>query len=58
MRLITTEFADSLDEIRKAQDFGDGSLPMLVRQLKQGVNIFKGSEKETVVEAEKRLARA
>jgi ribosome assembly protein 3 len=49
MRLMTTEFGDDLNSVRMSKDFGDKSLPMLVRALKQGVNIFDADEKRMVV---------
>jgi ribosome assembly protein 3 len=49
MRLVTTEFGDDLNSVRMSKDFGDKSLPMLVRALKQGVNIFDADEKRIVV---------
>lgn len=52
MRLLTTEFGDDLNSVRLSKDFGDKSLPMLVRALRQGVNIFNAEEKRVVVGAE------
>ena len=49
MRLITEEFGDDLNAVRQAKDFGDRSLPLLVRALKQGINIFDAGEKRAVV---------
>lgn len=49
MRLITEEFGDDLNNVREAKDFGDNSLPMLIRALRQGVNIFDSGEKRAVV---------
>jgi len=49
MRLITTEFGDDLNALRQAKDFGDKSLPMLVRALRQGVNIFDKEERRVVI---------
>lgn len=56
MRLITTEFADELDAIRRAGDFSESSLPMLVRHIRQGAEVFELDEKRVVVEAEKRAS--
>lgn len=50
MQLITGEFGEELNAIRQAKDFNDRSLPMLVRALKQGVNIFGEEEKRAVLE--------
>ncbi|KAA8909790.1 ribosome-assembly protein 3-domain-containing protein [Sphaerosporella brunnea] len=49
MRLLTTEFGDDLNSVRMSKDFSDKSLPMLVRALKQGVNIFDADEKRIAV---------
>ncbi|RPB29489.1 hypothetical protein L211DRAFT_19310 [Terfezia boudieri ATCC MYA-4762] len=49
MQLITSEFGEELNQVRKAKDFGERSLPMLVRALKLGVNVFDIGEKRTVV---------
>ena len=52
MRQLTTEFGDDLNAVRLSKDFGDNSLPMLVRALRQGVNIFNAEEKRTVTGAQ------
>lgn len=49
MRLITEEFGDDLNNVREAKDFEDRSLPMLVRALRQGVNIFNPEEKRAAL---------
>jgi len=46
---VTSEFGDELNAVRQAKDFGDKSLPMLVRSLRQGINIFDNSEKRIAV---------
>lgn len=51
MQLITSEFGEELNQVRKAKDFNERSLPMLVRALKMGVNVFEMGEKKTVVES-------
>lgn len=51
MQLATTEFGEELDQVRKAKDFNDRSLPMLVRALRMGVNVFKEQEKRAVVQS-------
>jgi ribosome assembly protein 3 len=49
MHQLTTEFGDDLNAVRLSKDFGTSSLPMLVRALKQGINIFDAAEKRVVV---------
>ncbi|KAF8424021.1 ribosome-assembly protein 3-domain-containing protein [Tirmania nivea] len=49
MQLITSEFGEELNQVRKAKDFSERSLPMLVRALKMGVNVFEMEEKRSVV---------
>lgn len=49
LKLITEEFGDELNELRHAKDFGDKSLPMLIRALKSGANIFSQEERRTVL---------
>ena len=49
MRQLTSEFGDDLNAVRQARDFGEKSLPMLVKALRQGVNIFDTEEKRVVV---------
>ena len=50
VRQLTAEFGDELDALRSAKDFGGGgSLAMLVRALKLGVNIFDPAQKRLVV---------
>ncbi|CCX16506.1 Similar to Ribosome assembly protein 3; acc. no. Q6C818 [Pyronema omphalodes CBS 100304] len=49
LQLVTQEFGDDLNNVRLSKDFGDKSLPMLVRSLKQGVNIFELDEKRMAV---------
>lgn len=49
MQLVTSEFGEELNQVRKAKDFNERSLPMLVRALRMGVNIFDAGEKKAVV---------
>ena len=49
LRRITEELADELDKIRSANDFSEGSLPILVHALQQGQNIFSEEEKRRVM---------
>ena len=49
MHQLTSEFGDDLNAVRLSKDFGANSLPMLVRALKQGINIFDVGEKRVVV---------
>ena len=49
LQQVTTEFADDLDKIRNANDFGEKSLPMLVAALKQGVGMYSEEERRKVM---------
>jgi len=49
MTYITREHADDLETLRSAPDFTDRSLPLLIRALRAGVNIFNKEEKATIV---------
>jgi ribosome assembly protein 3 len=49
MKQLTSEFGDDLDKVRGTKDFSDRSLPMLVRALRMGVNIFDEAEKRVVI---------
>ncbi|TGZ85365.1 hypothetical protein EX30DRAFT_337731 [Ascodesmis nigricans] len=50
LNLVTQEFGDDLYSIRDAKDFDPArSMPMLVRALKQGVNIFDPDEKRMLI---------
>lgn len=56
MKLVTSEFGDDLDAVRKAKDFEEGgvrSLGVLVRALESGVNVFDEDEMRSVVVAGK-----
>ncbi|RPA79783.1 hypothetical protein BJ508DRAFT_415763 [Ascobolus immersus RN42] len=54
MKCITAEFGEDLDKLRTAKDFDDESVPMLLRLLKRGVNIFDDEEKNKVVADERK----
>lgn len=45
LQQITHEFADDLDKIRKASDFKERSLPVLVAALKQGASNYTEEER-------------
>ena len=49
LRLVTNEFASDLDKLRKAPDFKESSVPMLIRALKQGAELFSEEEKKIVM---------
>jgi ribosome assembly protein 3 len=49
LRRITEELADELDKIRSANDFSEGSLPILIHALQQGQSIFSEQEKRRVM---------
>ena len=49
LRKITEELADELDKVRSANDFSEGSLPILIHALQQGQSIFSEEEKRRVM---------
>ena len=49
LRLVTDEFASDLDKLRKAPDFKESSVPILIRALKQGAELFSEEEKKIVM---------
>ena len=56
LRQATKEFADDIDKLRKAGDFTDKSVPILVDALKQGASLF--NEEERKIAMSKRGANA
>lgn len=50
---MTTEFEDDLDALRKADDFKDDALGILIGALSQGTGLFSVEEKRRIVEAGK-----
>lgn len=50
METLTEEFSADLDKLRKSKDFTEPSLPLLVKALKEGVNIFSDSQRQAVLE--------
>lgn len=48
MKLVTTEFADDLDKLRKANDFNEKSLGVLINTLKQGSHVFSPADADIV----------
>lgn len=53
MQRLTKEFEDDLDKLRKADDFKDDSLQILIGALQQGTRLFSNEEKRRIVEAGK-----
>lgn len=49
MTQLTREFGDDLNSVREAKDFTDRSLPMLVRALRMGIDIFDEAEKRAII---------
>lgn len=47
--MVTIEFADDLESLRSASDFGDKSLPILISALKQGANTYGEAEKKKMM---------
>jgi ribosome assembly protein 3 len=52
-RQAALEFAEDLDRVRRAEDFGDGAVPLLVAALQQGAGLFSIEEQRRLVLAEK-----
>lgn len=49
LNLVTEQFANELESLRRANDFGPGSLELLVAGLKQGANIFDEEQKRMIL---------
>ena len=49
MKRVTAEFADDLDKLRNAPDFGEQSVPILIQALRQGAKGFSEEEKEKIM---------
>ena len=49
MQQVTAEFADDLDKIRNANDFGEKSLPVLIAALKQSASMYSEEERRKVM---------
>ena len=49
LQQLTTEFADDLDRLRKANDFNQNTLPVLIEALKQTAKVYTEEEKEKVM---------
>lgn len=49
MKLVTTEFGDDLEALRKSKGFNNNSLPILVEALKQGVNVFDADVQKQIL---------
>lgn len=45
LRHVTSEFADEIERLRKAKDFRDSSVPILVEALKQGSEMYSVDER-------------
>jgi ribosome assembly protein 3 len=53
MQRATTEFSEDLDRLRRADDFKDDALPLLVKALQQGASLFSIEEQKRIVMAGK-----
>ncbi len=51
MQQAAAEFADDLDRLRSADDFGSDALPLLISALQQGTEVFSAAEQRAVVAA-------
>jgi ribosome assembly protein 3 len=52
-RQAAQEFAEDLDRVRRAEDFGAGAVPLLIAALQQGASLFSADEQRRLVLAEK-----
>lgn len=49
LKQVTAEFANDIEKLRQAPDFKDSFVPVLIKALKQGADIFSDSEKRLVL---------
>ncbi|CAF9920214.1 MAG: hypothetical protein HETSPECPRED_004196 [Heterodermia speciosa] len=49
LQRVTAEFADDIDRLRKANDFSEESLPILIEALKQGACVYSEDEKRAMM---------
>ena len=49
MKRVTAEFADDIDRLREAPDFGEQSAPVLIEVLRQCSQGFSEEEKEKIL---------
>ncbi|CCU74200.1 unnamed protein product [Blumeria hordei] len=52
MAKVAEELSNDLDELRKADDFKDDALPILINALQQGTSLFSRDEQRRIVLAE------
>lgn len=53
LKIVTEQFGNDLEALRRAPDFHEGSLELLVSGLKQGVNIFDQEQKRLLLKQAK-----
>jgi len=51
LQRATQEFGEDLDRIRNADDFRDGTIPLLIHALQQGTSVFSVEEQRRIVTA-------
>lgn len=49
LKRVTAEFADDIDKLRNAPDFGEQSAPVLIQALKRGAKGFSEEEREKMM---------
>lgn len=49
MKALTAQYGDDLDKVRQAQDFKASSVPMLIKAMKQGADVFSEKEREVIL---------
>lgn len=52
-RQAAEEFAEDLDRVRRAEDFSDAAVPLLIAALQQGAGLFSMDEQRRLVLADR-----
>lgn len=51
LQLMTTGFGEDLDALRESKDFTASSMPLLIRSLKEGINMFDADQRNLILSA-------
>lgn len=49
LQRATKEFAEDLDKIRKAEDFKNDAIPILINALSQGTSMFSPADQHRII---------
>lgn len=49
LKQVTYEFGNDIEKLRQAPDFKDSFVPVLIKALKQGADVFSESDKRLVL---------